>query len=117
MKLLILTTDFPPFIGGVSTFTFNIATGLQQVGCRLKIVTSVGSDRSEGSAAPRLRTFHLQERATRQNISYAVDSRGDRSVGDPQITWNTLRRCYPRVRDSCGTASIYSPRTNDARPA
>jgi phosphatidyl-myo-inositol dimannoside synthase len=64
MKLLILTTDFPPFIGGVSTFTFNIATGLQQAGCRVKIVTSVGSDRSENHT--NLAVIHMPAMLNRQ---------------------------------------------------
>ena len=57
MKLLVVTTDFPPLIGGVATFTRNIAEGLQQAGCSILVLNTVGTNGSrEDCDLPVIRT-------------------------------------------------------------
>jgi phosphatidylinositol alpha-1,6-mannosyltransferase len=60
MNVLIISTEFPPLIGGISTFTLNIANGLEAEGSMVRVLTSVAS--REKIYIPRvrvLRTFQL----------------------------------------------------------
>jgi phosphatidylinositol alpha-1,6-mannosyltransferase len=42
MKVLMISADFPPLIGGIATFSYNLARGLAKAGCRVRVLTSVG---------------------------------------------------------------------------
>ena len=43
MRILIVSTEFPPLIGGIGTFAHNLAKGLQEVGVSVHMLTSVGA--------------------------------------------------------------------------
>lgn len=47
MKVLMISADFPPLIGGIATFSHNLARGLQEAGCRVRVLTSVRPGRRE----------------------------------------------------------------------
>ncbi len=47
MKLLIISAEFPPLIGGIATFGYSLAKGLREMGYDVEVVTSVGSSGSE----------------------------------------------------------------------
>ncbi|HDH53167.1 MAG TPA: glycosyltransferase [Nitrospirae bacterium] len=46
MKILQITTSFPPLIGGIETYSYNLAKGLIDKGLFLKVLTSVGEERT-----------------------------------------------------------------------
>jgi phosphatidylinositol alpha-1,6-mannosyltransferase len=41
MNVVIMTTDFPPLVGGIGTFSANVARALQMTGVDVSVVTSV----------------------------------------------------------------------------
>lgn len=47
MRILIVSTEFPPLIGGIGTFAYNLARGLQEVGVSVHMLTSVGAGGKE----------------------------------------------------------------------
>jgi phosphatidylinositol alpha-1,6-mannosyltransferase len=47
MRTLIVSTEFPPLIGGIGTFAHNLAKGLQEVGVSVHMLTSVGAGGKE----------------------------------------------------------------------
>lgn len=42
MRVLIISTDFPPLVGGIGTFACNLAEALQKLGVSVCVLTSVG---------------------------------------------------------------------------
>jgi phosphatidylinositol alpha-1,6-mannosyltransferase len=47
MRVLIITSEFPPLIGGIGTFTYNIAKALTLAGVSVRVLTSVGQEAPE----------------------------------------------------------------------
>lgn len=47
MKVIIISAEFPPAIGGVGTFAYNLARGLQAVGASVRVLTSAGGGSQE----------------------------------------------------------------------
>lgn len=57
MKVLILSSDFPPLYGGIARFAHNLAQGLQQLEVSVRVVTSVPSPaRNSEGGVPAVRT-------------------------------------------------------------
>jgi len=46
-EVLLISTAFPPLVGGIETFAVNIARGLKLVGCGVRVLTSAGRGKSE----------------------------------------------------------------------
>jgi phosphatidylinositol alpha-1,6-mannosyltransferase len=81
MNVLLLTTDFPPLIGGIGTFARNLARGLQSAGVRVSVVTSVAA-------------------AVREPVGDLVVRRGPapldrKGLKIVPLTWLTLRERRP----------------------
>lgn len=60
MRLLIVTTDFPPGIGGIATLSFEQARGLSGLGHTVQVLTT-----SQGAAASSGQGFEIVEKRTK----------------------------------------------------
>ncbi|MCB0031030.1 MAG: glycosyltransferase family 4 protein, partial [Anaerolineales bacterium] len=97
MKLLILSTEFPPGPGGIGTHAYELASGLQSLGWQVAVI------------APQDYVTKAERVMFNEQLPFAVNTLANGSVARRlRQIWKTLRQTRPDLLIATGSRSLWA---------